>query len=720
MINTPSNIKDYHRQLRAALGDEFLSAALDSFFRSYRENRPNVFAGLDFAALSAEIGQIKDSGLPHIMELFAQFKERAQAKGVQVHFAADAADANKIIADIGRKAGARKVVKAKSMTAEETFLNDHLEASGFQVTETDLGEWIIQLRHEGPSHMVMPAIHLSRGQVAELFTKVTGQEQDPDDINGMVKVARKWLRQAYLEADMGISGANFAIAETGTLGLVTNEGNARLTTTLPRVHVALVGLDKLLPDLESALKILRILPKNATGQVISTYVTWITGANECAAAPDGTKQMHIVFLDNGRLALAADPVLSQALRCVRCGACANVCPVYRQVGGHNYGHVYIGAIGLILTMLYHGKGNARAIVKACLNCGACKEVCAGGIDLPHLVKKSLGRVYRADDGPPVKNRLLALAMRDRRVFHAMLRSTRLAQQPLADGDGKMIRHLPMIFGEDQKFRSLPVITDKPLRDRWERIAPRVDQPKVKAALFAGCLTDFVYPEQAESLAELLKGREVSLDMPLGQSCCGLPLAMMADEAMAAKVARANIEAFASGGYEHIVTLCASCASHLKHGYPKLARLISLNQAAIDGFCSKIMDASSFLADVLDWQPEDRPNRAKLAYHAPCHLCRGLGVHEAPKELMERAGLEYRPYAEEEVCCGFGGSFSVDFPMLSARILGQKLDNIEATGADAVVTDCPGCVLQLRGGLDQRGSAIKACHIIEALAGRLPE
>ena len=179
----------------------------------------------------------------------------------------------------------------------------------------------------------------------------------------MVKVARRELRQAFLEADMGISGANFAIAETGTIGIVTNEGNGRLVTTLPRVHVALVGLDKLVPDLKSALRILKALPRNATGQIISTYVTWITGATDARSAPGRPKEMHIVFLDNGRLALARDPLFSQALRCIRCGACANVCPIYKLVGGHNYGHVYIGAIGLILTYFYHGRENARAIVR---------------------------------------------------------------------------------------------------------------------------------------------------------------------------------------------------------------------------------------------------------------------------------------------------------------------------------------------------------------------
>ena len=195
------------------------------------------------------------------------------------------------------------------MTAEETLLNHALEDHGLEVTETDLGEWIIQLRHEGPSHMVMPAIHLSRYQVGDLFTDVTGAKQEAD-IEKLVKVARRELRGRFVEADMGITGANFAIAETGTIGLVTNEGNARLVTTLPRVHVALLGIDKLVPSLRDALKILKVLPRNATGQNITSYVTWITGANECASAIGRKKEIHLVVLDNGRLEMAKDPLFS--------------------------------------------------------------------------------------------------------------------------------------------------------------------------------------------------------------------------------------------------------------------------------------------------------------------------------------------------------------------------------------------------------------------------
>ena len=257
------------------------------------------------------------------------------------------------------------------------------------------------------------------------------------------------------------------MAETGTLGIISNEGNARLVTTLPRVHVALVGLDKLVPDLTAALRILKVLPRNATGQIITSYVTWITGATECTAAPDGKKELHIVFLDNGRLALSRDPVFSQALRCIRCGACANVCPIYGLVGGHNYGHVYIGAIGLILTYFYHGRDNARAIVQNCLNCQACKAVCPAGIDLPHLIKEVHGEILREEGKKPLKNRLLRRVLKDRQLFHFLLRRASLAQKPLSPRRA-IIRHLPFFFGKEQDFRSLPAIARTPFRDRFAR------------------------------------------------------------------------------------------------------------------------------------------------------------------------------------------------------------------------------------------------------------
>jgi len=524
------------------------------------------------------------------------------------------------------------------------------------------------------------------------------------------------LNEEHDEADMGITGANFAIAESGAMTLITNEGNGRLVSTLPRVHVALIGFDKLVPDLASALRILKVLPRNATGQAISTYVSWITGANECGSAPDGRKVMHMVFLDNGRLALARDPIFSKALRCIRCGGCANVCPIYRMVGGHNYGHVYIGAIGLILTYFYHGRENARAIVQNCLNCQACKSVCPSGIDLPYLIKEVHRTILDQEDDRPAKNTLLRRVLKDRKLFHFILRKAWLAQKPLAAG-GRLMRHLPFFFSKEHGFRSLPVVARTPLRDMWDQINPRLESPKYRVALFGGCLVDFVYPEQGRALLRLLKDHNVQLEYPKEQSCCGLPAKMMGENETAREVAAQNLRAIDPADYDYVLTLCASCGSHIRENYPKLLAGDPGLQVKVHQLMDKVIDFSSFMVNVLEVQPEAFDAvKTKVAYHAPCHLCRGLGVTKEPRKLLGIAGLEYAPAADEDICCGFGGSFSVEFPELSAELLKRKLDNMEATGADLLVTDCPGCVLQLRGGIDKRkGSKLRVKHIVEAIS-----
>ena len=387
---------------------------------------------MDERALIQRIADVKDDAARHMEELYEKFRAEAEKRGAVVHRAKDAAEAREIIAAIAQENDVHKIVKSKSMTAEEIGLNAHLEAAGIEVNETDLGEWIVQLRHERPSHMVMPAIHLSRGQVADEFEKATGRAQDHEDVHKLVKTARAELRPKFLAADMGISGANFLIAETGSLAIVTNEGNGRLVNTLPRVHVALAGLDKLIPTLDDALSALQVLPRNATGQRLTSYVTFIDGATACAKSPTGRKILHIVLLDNGRADLARDPLFSQIYRCVRCGACANVCPVFRLVGGHRMGHVYVGAIGLVLTYLYHDRAAAKKLCQNCVGCGACKDVCSGGIDLPRLIQEIRAR-FAKEDGEPVASRLARYAMRKRTTFH------RLASRALRDAQA---HHVP--------------------------------------------------------------------------------------------------------------------------------------------------------------------------------------------------------------------------------------------------------------------------------------
>ena len=714
-MQNAKDLKEYRCEMQESLDNTFLRKALDTFAVAYRGSRAKAFAEFDINQLVADVASAKDAVLPRLNEVYLEFKKNAESAGVKVHFAKDADEANAIIVRIAQETGSQKIIKSKSMTAEETLLNHALEDQGLEVTETDLGEFIIQLRHEGPSHMVMPAIHLSRYQVGDLFTDVTGARQEPD-IDKLVKVARRELRGKFIEADMGITGANFAIAETGTIGLVTNEGNARLVTTLPRVHVALLGIDKLVPTLNDALKILKVLPRNATGQNITSYVTWVTGANECLSAAGKKKDIHFVVLDNGRLEMAKDPLFSQVFRCVRCGACANVCPVYRLVGGHKMGHIYIGAIGLILTYFFHGPEKAKNLVQNCINCEACKDVCAGGIDLPRLIKQVHVRIQDTK-GHPLPSLLLGQVLKNRKLFHTLLRSAKWAQKPVAGNDGFM-RHLPMMFFKEHDFKALPTIAETPFRDRWPKLRPEVANPRVKVGLFSGCVQDFVYPEQMEAAVRLFADHKVAMSFPLSQSCCGLPLQMMGEAKTSRDVALQNIRAFEKEDVDHIVTLCASCASHLKHNYPVLLADDPNLQAKARSFAAKVIDFSSFAHDILKLQAKDFAGDGKRAtFHSPCHLCRGLGVHDAPRDLIQAAGLDYKEAAESEVCCGFGGTFSAKFPELSAELLNKKLDNIEQTGAEILLTDCPGCIMQLRGGLKKRESTIIVQHTAEALACR---
>lgn len=712
MHEAPTKMSTYRDELQQTLDDTFLRETLDKFAIAYKANREAIFKDIDEKELIQQIADAKDYAAQHMEELYVQFKEQAEKRGVIVHRASTAAEANEIIARIAKENDVKTVVKSKSMTAEETQLNVRLELDGLDVVETDLGEWIIQLRHEGPSHMVMPAIHLSRYQVADDFTKATGVKQD-SDIQKLVKVARAQLRRKFIEADMGISGANVAVAETGAIATLTNEGNARMVTTLPRVHVALAGLDKLIPTLDEALTMMLVLPRNATAQVLTSYVSWIDGAGPCAASPTGRKIMHIVFLDNGRAALAKDPLFSQVFRCVRCGACANVCPVYRLVGGHKMGYIYIGAIGLILTYLFHGRERAKVLVQNCVGCEACKNVCAGGIDLPRLIREIRSRLNE-EEGNPIEGTLLSGVMKNRKVFHTLLKFAKYAQLPTSGGT-QFQRHLPAMFLGKHGYKALPAIASKSFRDHWPSVKPNLKKPRFRVAVFSGCAQDFIYPEQLLAFVKLMTAHNVEVEFPMDQSCCGLPLEMMGQRKTSLEVAQQNIRAFDVSRYDAIITLCASCASHLKHSYPQLLADVPGQAARAQAFADKITDFSSFVYDVLGLRAEDFVNSGeKITYHASCHLCRGLNVTKAPRELIKAAG-EYLPSAEEDVCCGFGGTYSAKFPEMSATLMGKKIANAEATGATRLVVDCPGCVMQIKGGIEKKGSNMKVTHISELLA-----
>ncbi|MBV8659228.1 MAG: iron-sulfur cluster-binding protein [Burkholderiales bacterium] len=343
----------------------------------------------DFEALRDAGQAIRDAVLANLGHWLTEFERAAEARGVTVHWARDADEACRIVAEIARAGGVRTAVKSKSMVTEEIGLNAALGAAGVEVVETDLGEYVIQLANERPSHIVAPIIHKNRDEVADLFEAHHARDrQDPawrDDIAGLCREAREVLRPKFLQADMGISGANFLIAETGSAMIVTNEGNGRLCTTLPRIHVAITGIEKVVPTLDDAATLLRLLTRSATGQPISNYVSLLTGPRDMGAA-EGPEAMHVVLLDNGRAELLADEKLRPMLRCIRCGACMNHCPVYQSIGGHPYGWVYPGPMGSVLTPHFLGLEAAPDLPNAATLCGQCEVACPVKIPLPDMLR----------------------------------------------------------------------------------------------------------------------------------------------------------------------------------------------------------------------------------------------------------------------------------------------------------------------------------------------
>lgn len=348
-----TNRQDMKNNIKGALANPNLRGALGRFGNDYLVSREKAYAGINFEELREKISSIKRSAAGRMEELADRFTQNMLSRGATVYRAGNAQEARDYILNLAMARGVKKIVKSKSMASEEIHLNEYLNEKGLESVETDLGEWILQLSGQKPSHMVMPAIHMTRGEVADVFSEEMNRQLS-SDIPILVRVAREQLRRKFLEADMGISGANIAVAETGTLVITTNEGNGRLTTTLPPIHVAIVGLEKLVEKFADVEPILEALPRSATGQKITSYVTMITGPTPMVDA-DGhvkRKELHIVLLDNGRSQMQADPVFKEALQCIRCASCLNVCPVFQIVGGHVYGHVYTGGIGTILTAFF--------------------------------------------------------------------------------------------------------------------------------------------------------------------------------------------------------------------------------------------------------------------------------------------------------------------------------------------------------------------------------
>ena len=472
---------------RAALGDVQLRGALRKATSLFGTRRLAAAGDLDnWEQLRTEARAIKDTVLLHLDEYLREFVTNAERCGAQVHWARDAAEANQIVCRLARERDARKLVKSKSMVTEEIHLNGALEAEGCEVIETDLGEYIIQLAGETPSHIIAPAIHKTKQQIAELFTEKLGIEPT-DDVDRLTSVARQVLRQRFAEADIGISGVNFGVAETGTILILENEGNIRLTTSVPKTHIAVMGIEKLVPRFADLDVFLKLLPRSGTGQQLSAYQSLITGPKR-KPEDEGPNELHIVLLDNGRSRMLAHPVTRQALACIRCGACLNACPVYQQIGGHAYGAVYSGPIGAVITPQLIGLGKAAQLPYASSLCGACRDVCPVKINIPELllhlraeITEDRRQEQEAGAGGRIKRRgmerlafkLFAAVMTRPRLYDLNNRGARLLQRLVVRDCrigkvGKLLSLIVPPLGGWTNARDLRPLAPSTFRELWRK------------------------------------------------------------------------------------------------------------------------------------------------------------------------------------------------------------------------------------------------------------
>jgi L-lactate dehydrogenase complex protein LldF len=448
----------------AALADSQLRRNLARATSTIRAKRAGVVAELpDWQQLRAAGAAIKDEVLAHLDDYLVQLEARVTERGGTVHWAPDAEAANRIVVELAQQAGAREVVKVKSMATQEIGLNEALAAAGIPAWETDLAELIVQLGNDRPSHILVPAIHRNRAEIREIFLREM-PAVDPaltDEPAALAEAARRHLRRKFLQAEVAISGANFAIAETGTLAVVESEGNGRMCLTLPRTLITVMGIEKLLPTWRDLEVFLQLLPRSSTGERMNPYTSMWTGATE-------GQQFHLVLLDNGRTATLADPAGRSALRCIRCSACLNVCPVYERTGGHAYGSVYPGPIGAVLSPQLTGLGGNRinaSLPYASSLCGACLQACPVAIDIPSMLVHLRSRAVDAQPRhAPEKVAMAALAwtMADAGRWRRALRLGRIGR-PL-----RRFRMLPGPLSAWTASRDLPVPPTETFRDWWQR------------------------------------------------------------------------------------------------------------------------------------------------------------------------------------------------------------------------------------------------------------
>jgi len=575
------------------------------------------------------------------------------------------------------------------MTTEEIELNKWLIAEGFEVIETDLGEWLVQIAGQRPSHLTAPAIHLSRYEISKLIEEKIGVKL-PADPKEVTKFVRSFLREKFLTADMGITGGNILVAETGSLVIVTNEGNGRLVTSLPRIHVAIVGVEKLVRTWNDAVRILDVLPKSATGQKMATYITILNSGSETPLPNDGLakREFHLVLLDNGRLNALQDKVMSEALKCIRCSACFNVCPTYSVLGGHVFGYIYSGPIGIPWTYISHGLENAASFASLCISCGLCRETCPINIDTPTMVSEIKHR-YGARNGYRWVDRRLA-------GYEDLIKLASIAPDMsnflLDTGTMKWI--LEKFIGIDRRV-SLPKFSKKSLRELLDVAFASRTEGERKVAYFADSMAYYINTDVGLAAVNVLRKNGFEVTMP-PQRGSGMPSFLYGLLDSTKNVAEYNVKhlyEYVSRGYD-VVSTEPTAIYCFRFVYPKLLGTKEAQEVA-----EKSYELFGYLLRMLENNKLDlsfkRYKDVKAIYHLPCHS-RHLSKDKPVLKFLEMLGIEteFIDYG----CCGMGGTWGMkrgyEGYEISKVIAEPLVSAISESDVDFVVTECSLCKIQI--------------------------
>ncbi|MFW6161001.1 MAG: LUD domain-containing protein [Acidobacteriota bacterium] len=692
------------QKARKALANSSLQEALKRATLHHQKQFSAVSQELSWESLKEKAKNIREKNRSNLPQLMERFCQEAKKSGAYLYWASTPEEARKKINEIAHKKKAKLIIKAKSMVSEEIELNDYLISQGFQVIETDLGEWLIQLAKERPSHITAPALHKTKEDIVQMLNKKFNQNL-PADPKAIVDFARNHIRKFFMEADIGISGANFAVAETGTLVIISNEGNARLTTSLPPVHIALLTTEKFVETLEESTTLTKALVAASSGKKITSYVSFITGPScttdiekELIIGAHGPQEVHIIILDNGRLKALGDGNLEKILSCLKCGGCMLVCPVFQSLGGHVYGGpVYPGGIGVLMTAMTNSPKEAALLSDLCADCKKCEDFCPVGIPTGDLIldlKSSAGKKFWEE----LTSRLISTGS----ILNKLTRTGALLQKPLAK---KGFLPTPQ-FGWF-RGKKLPALNPAPLVKKFN------SNGQAKIYLFQGCLGRYIFPEIRNSVYDIFDYLGYQVISPDNQVCCGAPSLHVGKTEDVQKLGLQNIQSFLAEKPDFILTLCPTGNSLLRKHYPSLSPDFS-------PYLPRVFDFTEFLYKKKLFPHLPLPEKLKeIFYHHPCHSLYQLKQRNESLELLHQAG--YSPKTEKEpTCCGFCGIFSLRNPELSSHIWEKKKKKILETNCTLIASDCPGCLLQLKSSLIRRENNFRVFHTAQLLDRALKE